>query len=61
MNLKNASEEGKRKMKKQSKKRLNQVKEELKLAPHYKYTIENDMVENALNKLQKKYMKMKKI
>lgn len=42
-------------------KRLNQVKEELKLAPHYKYTIENDMVENALNKLQKIYEDEKNI
>lgn len=36
-------------------KRLNQVKEELEKAEIYKYIIENDEVENALNKLQAVY------
>lgn len=36
-------------------KRLNQVREELSLAEKYKYTIENDKIENALLKLQKIY------
>lgn len=36
-------------------KRLNQVREELKLAKTYKYSIENDLVENALQKLQEIY------
>lgn len=36
-------------------KRLNQVKEELEKAETYKYIIENDEVENALNKLQAVY------
>ncbi len=38
-------------------KRLHQVKEELTLAPLYKYTIENDKIENALEKLQAVYNK----
>lgn len=36
-------------------KRLQRVREELKLAPHYKYAIVNDKVEDALEKLQKVY------
>lgn len=36
-------------------KRLQRVIEELKLAPHYKYEIVNDKVENALEKLQAVY------
>jgi len=42
-------------------KRLHKVKEELKLAPHYKYVIENDKIENALNKLQTVYEQEKNI
>ncbi len=38
-------------------KRLHEVKKELELSKNYKYTIENDEVENALEKLQKIYNK----
>ena len=37
-------------------KRLKIVKEELELSTIYKYTIENDEVENALNKLRGRFM-----
>lgn len=40
-------------------KRLHQVKQELTLAPLYKYAIENDKVETALEKLQAVYDKEK--
>lgn len=42
-------------------KRLQRVLEELKLAPHYKYEIVNDKVEDALEKLQKVYEKEKRL
>ncbi len=42
-------------------KRLHQVKQELTLAPLYKYSIENDKIEDALEKLQAVYNKEKDI
>lgn len=42
-------------------KRLHQVKQELTLAPLYKYSIENDKIEDALEKLQAVYNKEKNI
>lgn len=42
-------------------KRLHQVKQELTQAPLYKYTIENDKIENALEKLQAVYNKEKNL
>ena len=40
-------------------KRLHEVKKELELSKNYQYAIENDKVENALEKLQKIYNKEK--